>query len=295
MELETLLYILVSGLVLGGLYALMAIGLSVVWTTIGVFNFAHGTFVALGAYIAWQVSTSLGGAPGFLLGAVIAPLALFVIGYTLHYALIKPFERNPNIVLLSVITTLAAASIIESLIQLIWGPREKQIEAPVSGTLEVAGLSFSAQDILTFIVTLFILALLAWFLKRSGTGRAMRAAAQNREAAQLMGFNVTHLYALTIGIAAATAAIAGLFIGSIRFINPTFGVDPLMKSLIVVIFGGVAHFTSPILAAFIVGLIEAFSVYVFGLYWAPSILFGLMIIVLLIKPEGLFGFQRKTL
>jgi len=295
MELETLLYILVSGLVLGGLYALMAIGLSVVWTTIGVFNFAHGTFVALGAYIAWQVSSTLGGAPGFLLGAIVAPVALFVIGYALHYALVKPFERNPNIVLLSVITTLAAASIIESLIQLIWGPREKQIEAPVSGNLEIAGLSFSSQDILTFVVTLFILTALAWFLKRSKTGRAMRAAAQNREAAQLMGFNVTHLYALTIGIAAATAAIAGLFIGSIRFINPTFGVDPLMKSLIVVIFGGVAHFTSPILAAFIVGLIEAFSVYFFGLYWAPSILFGLMIVVLLIKPEGLFGFQRKTL
>ncbi len=293
---ETLLYILVSGTVLGGLYALMAVGLSVVWTTIGVFNFAHGTFVALGAYIAWQVaSVSGGGDTGFLFGAVAAVLILFLLGYLLHYCLIKPFERNPNIVLLSVITTLAAASIIESMIQLLWGPREKQISPPVSGNLEVAGLSFAAYDLLIFGITLALLFLLAFFLKKSATGRAMRAAAQNREAAQLMGFNVTHLYALTIGIAAATAAIAGLFIGSIRFINPSFGADPLMKSLIVVIFGGIAHFTSPIYAAFIVGIIEAFSVYYFGLYWAPSILFGLMIIVLIIKPEGLFGFQRKTL
>ncbi len=87
----------------------------------------------------------------------------------------------------------------------------------------------------------------------------------------------------------------GAFIGSLRFINPSFGADPLMKSLIVVIFGGVARFTSPIYAAFILGVVEAFSIYLLGLYWAPAVLFGLMVVVLLVKPEGLFGHRQKTL
>ena len=91
------------------------------------------------------------------------------------------------------------------------------------------------------------------------------------------------------------AALAGVFIGSLRFMNPSFGADPLMKSLIVVILGGVARFTSPIAAAFVVGLAEAFSTFFLGLYWSPAVLFGMMIAVLVVKPEGLFSRRTKTL
>ena len=93
---------------------------------------------------------------------------------------------------------------------------------------------------------------------------------------------------------AALAALAGIFVGSIRFMTPTMGTDPLMKALIVVIFGGVARFTSPIFAAFIVGLIEAFATFYVGLYWAPAVLFAIMIVVLIAKPEGLFGKYERT-
>ena len=110
-----------------------------------------------------------------------------------------------------------------------------------------------------------------------------------------MGLNVPKLFAITLGLSAATAALAGVFVGSLRFINPTFGADPLMKSLIVVILGGVARFTSPIYAAFVVGIVESFSAYFLGLYWSPALLFAMMIAVLLIKPEGLFGHRSKTL
>lgn len=295
MALDTLIFVLVSGIVLGGLYALMATGLSVVWTTLNVFNFAHGSFVALGAYIAWQVSQQGSGASSFILGAGVSVLIMFGLGFVMHYCLIKPFERNQNLVLLSVITTLAASAIIESGIQLGWGPRDKQIAAPLAGNVELFGTAIAALDLLTLAVAVTALLALALFLRRSAIGRAMRAAAQNREAAELMGFRAARLFALTLGISAATAALAGVFIGSLRFINPAFGADPLMKSLIVVILGGVARFTSPIYAAFVVGIVESFSVYFLGLYWAPAVLFAMMIIVLLIKPEGLFGFRNRTL
>lgn len=294
-SIDTFLFILTSGILLGGLYALMATGLAVVWTTLGVFNFAHGTFVALGAYVAWQVTQSVSGGAGFLVAAALSVIIMFCVGFVLHYVLVKPFERNTNLVLLAVITTLAAASIIENGILIGWGPRDKQITPPIEGAIGLFGASINIYDIVVLLVALLTLLALALFLRRTSLGRAMRAAAQNREAAELMGLNVSMLFAITIGLSAATAALAGVFTGSLRFISPTFGADPLMKALVVVILGGVARFTSPIYAAFIVGIAESFSAYFLGLYWAPAVLFAMMIAVLLIKPEGLFGHRSKTL
>lgn len=295
MAFETFMFILMSGILLGGLYALMATGLAVVWTTLGVFNFAHGAFVTLGAYIAWQVTQTAAGGFGFMIAVVMSVTVMFCLGYLLHFALIKPFERNQNVVLLAVISTLAAASIIENGVLLGWGPRDKQITPPIGSRIDFFGASINTFDFVILAVALLALFALALFLRRTTMGRTLRAAAQNREAAELMGLDVPKLFAITLGISAATAALAGIFVGSLRFINPTFGADPLMKSLIVVILGGVARFTSPIYAAFVVGIAESFSAYFFGLYWSPAILFAMMIAVLLLKPEGLFGHRSKTL
>ena len=133
MTAETFLFVLSGGLVLGALYALMATGLAVVWTTLGIFNFAHGAFITLGAYVAWQVGHADAGDAGFLAGALAAVAALFLTGLVFHLVLVKPFERKPNVVLLSVITTLAGATILENLINIVWGPRSKQLSPMVSG------------------------------------------------------------------------------------------------------------------------------------------------------------------
>lgn len=295
MTFDTFMFILMSGILLGGLYALMATGLAVVWTTLGVFNFAHGTFVMLGAYIAWQVTQNTPGGFGFMIAVILSVFVMFCLGYALHFALIKPFERDQNVVLLAVISTLAAASIIENSVLLSWGPREKQIAPPIGSKIDFFGASINLFDFVILGVALLALFALALFLRRTTIGRTLRAAAQNREAAELMGLNVPKLFAITLGISAATAALAGIFVGSLRFISPTFGADPLMKSLIVVILGGVARFSSPIYAAFVVGIAESFSAYFLGLYWSPALLFAMMIAVLLIKPEGLFGRRSKTL
>lgn len=295
MAYDTFMFILMSGILLGGLYALMATGLAVVWTTLGVFNFAHGAFVTLGAYIAWQVTQTVVGGFGFMIAVVLSVTVMFCLGFVLHFVLIKPFERNQNVVLLAVISTLAASSIIENTVMLGWGPRDKQITPPVTSKIDFFGASINTFDFIILGVALLALFGMAVFLRRTTMGRTLRAAAQNREAAELMGLNVPKLFAITLGLSAATAALAGIFVGSLRFISPTFGADPLMKSLIVVILGGVARFTSPIYAAFVVGIAESFSAYFLGLYWSPALLFAMMIAVLLIKPEGLFGHRSKTL
>nr|WP_280819004.1 branched-chain amino acid ABC transporter permease [Tianweitania sediminis] len=285
---------MLGGVVLGALYALMATGLALVWTTLGIFNFAHGTFIALGAYIAWQIASTDAFGAGFVVGSLVSVIGMFLIGTAVYYLLIKPFERSPDIVVKSVITTLAGATILENLINIAWGPRNKQLGAVLTGDIQIIGLVISRNEAAAVAVSLLILAALGIFLQRAPLGRAMRAVAQNREAAQLMGIDVVRLYAVAFGLSAALAAIAGILIGSIRFMNPLMGSDPLMKALIVVIFGGIARFTGPIYAAFIVGLLEAFMTYAVGLYWSPTVLFVIMIVVLVAKPEGLFGKHRKS-
>jgi branched-chain amino acid transport system permease protein len=291
---QVLISILTSGLVLGVLYSLMAFGLAIIWTTLGIFNFAHGAFIVLGAYIAWQIGNVDGFGLGFWAGAFGAVILMFLIGVLFQFLLIKPFERKNNIVLLTVITTLAGATVITNLINVIWGPRSKQIATPAEGDLVIGLFRISASEVLMVIAVAVVLAALSWFLLRTPLGRSMRAVAQNREAAQLMGLDVPLLYALTFGISAAVAGLAGVFIGSIRFMSPDMGNDPLQKALVVVILGGVARFTSPIYAAFLVGIIEAFSTYYVGLYWTPAVLFVLMILILIAKPEGLFGHRQRS-
>jgi branched-chain amino acid transport system permease protein len=294
LTLETLNLILLGGIVLGALYALMATGLALVWTTLGIFNFAHGTFIALGAYIAWQIASTEASGAGLLAGAGVSIIGMFVIGMLVYYLLIKPFERSPDIVVKSVITTLAGATILENVINLVWGPRNKQLSPLLGGDMSLLGITISRNEMAVVALALVILAALGVFLQRAPLGRAMRAVAQNREAAQLMGIDVERLYAIAFGLSAALAALAGILIGSTRFMNPSMGSDPLMKALIVVIFGGIARFTGPIYAAFIVGLLEAVMTYLVGLYWSPTVLFAIMIVVLVAKPEGLFGRYRKS-
>lgn len=295
MSVDSFFFVLTGGLVLGALYALMASGLAVIWTTLGIFNFSHGAFIALGAYIGWQVSNADGWNMGHLAGGLSTMVVMFFVGMIFQQIFVRPFERKKNIIAATVITTLAGATILQNGMLLVWGPRSKQISSFVDGSLQLGPVIISWNEVILAALVILLLVGLGWFLAKTRTGRSMRAVAQNREAAELMGLNVPLYYATAFGISASMAGMAGYFIGSIRFINPTVGADPLMKALIVVIFGGIARFTSPIYAAIILGLVESFASFTLGLYWAPALLFALMMVVLTIKPEGLFGNHQRTL
>jgi branched-chain amino acid transport system permease protein len=293
MTFQAFLYTLTSGVVLGSLYALMAVGLAVVWTTLGIFNFSHGVFIAAGAYIAWQVADASAWGLGLSIAVVTGVAGVFAIGLLFQTFFIRPFEKKDNLVLLAVITTLAGASLLENIAILLWGGRSKQLPRIIEGNVSLFGVTVSAHETLIIFFVPALIFLLWLLLHKTNIGLAMRAVAQNREAGELMGLNVERLYLLAFGISAGLAGLAGVFLGSIRFISPTMGNDPLMKALVVVIFGGVARLSSPVKAAYVIGIIEAFSIYFVGLYWAPTVLFIVMIAVLMIKPEGLFGkFER---
>ncbi|RWP44532.1 branched-chain amino acid ABC transporter permease [Mesorhizobium sp.] len=281
-----------GGLFQGSLYAMMAVGLALLWTTIGVFNFSHGVFMMLGAYFAWQLVA-------FGLPVVIAfPLAVIVMagaGWILQASVVRPLIGRPNIVLVVVITTLAAGSLMENGALTVWGPRSKQLPSLIEGNTTVAGVGVSLHQIAIIVITPLILAALWSFLNRTRLGLALRAVAQNEDASQLVGLNVTALYGLAFAIAASLAGLAGIFMGGYRFMNPSMGADPLLKALIVVVFGGISSISGPIFAAYLIGFFEAASNYYFGLYWTPALLFLVLIATLMVRPEGIFASRSRGL
>lgn len=287
---EALATILVSGLVLGSVYALMASGLSLVWSTLGIFNFAHGTLMTLGAYVAWTLTDNaagLGLPP--LAGLALTLPVMVLVGIAMERLVIRPFYGQRMMMLITVMTTLAATVFIGKGIQLVWGARLKQLEPLVGGQVTLLTTTISAQEVLIIVLAPVVLAGLWAFLRWSATGRGIRAVGQNPHAAKLIGINVSRLFVFTFALAAVLAGLTGVLIGSVRLITPMLGDEPLIKALIIVIFGGLGSLAGTVWAAYLIGLAEAFLIYTIGIYWAPSLIFLLLILVLVLRPQGLFG------
>ena len=289
MNLETVSSIASSALVLGSFYAIIATGLALTWTTLGIFDFAHGALIMVGAYMAWEVGNKAGLGLGPIVGLVVGVVALLALGLVLERLVVRPFLGSKNVVLVTVITTLAAMIFLQNGALLIWGPQMKQTTPVVTGSLGYMEFSFSGNEVaIIFAAPICLLAL--WvFLTNTRVGTALRAVSQNPEAALLVGVRASRMYSLAFGLSAALAGVAGALLGSSHFITPTMGLDPLLKALVVVIFGGLSTLAGTIGAAYIIGAIEAVSDYFLGLYWTPTLLFLVMIVVLIIKPNGLFG------
>ncbi|HWK66745.1 MAG TPA: branched-chain amino acid ABC transporter permease [Rhizobiaceae bacterium] len=287
--------IIFSGVFQGSLYAVMAVGLSLVWTTTGVFNFAHGALIMLGAYVCWQLVDVGGFAWPLYLALPATMLIVAALGWALQRALVAPFIGHPNIVMIVVITTLAMGSLVENAGLAIWGPRPKQLPALASGTVDINGFNASANQIAIILATPVVLMAVWLLLNRTRLGLSLRAVAQNNDSSLLVGLRPSLLYGFAFMLAAALAALAGIFLGSFKFMSPAMGSEPLTKALVVVIFGGIGSVTGPIFAAYLIGLIEATSNYFLGLYWTPTLLFAILIATLVIRPEGLISIRQRGL
>jgi len=179
--------------------------------------------------------------------------------------------------------------IIEKGIQIIWGSRLKLLPRIIGGEINVFGAVISAHEGLIIIISPLILLFLWRFMASTQTGRSMRAVGQNQEMAHLIGINVPKTYLLVFAISTGLAGLSGVLLGGIRFVLPTMGAEPLLKAMTVIIFGGLGSLGATTGAAFILGMLEAILVQFVGMYWTPSILFLLLIVVLIFRPTGLFG------
>ncbi|RXH31902.1 hypothetical protein XH99_10470 [Bradyrhizobium nanningense] len=281
--------IFISGIVLGSGYALMASGLSLVWSTLGIFNFAHGVLMTLGAYIAWTISDAAGLNIGLTTAIAVSAAAMVGAGILIERVVVRPFYDHRDMLLITVMTTLAAMIFLQKGVQLIWGARLKQLAPIVPGNIRLLQTTISAQEALIILVAPLLLGALWLFLSHSRIGRGIRAVGQNPDGARLIGIDVSRLFIITFALSAVLAGLTGVLLGSVRLLTPEFGSEPLVKALIIVIFGGLGSLGGTILAAYLMGLLEAALVFVVGIYWAPSMIFLLLILVLLVRPQGLLG------
>lgn len=280
-----------SGLVLGSIYALMAVGLTLIFGALRVLNLAHGALMMIGAYVSWIVADQFG-LPAFL-GLPISFVVLMLIGFAIYKLLIGPMIGKPNWDTNTFIATSGLALALESLVLLRFGPRNQAQPFAIEGNFQALGVTISYQDLVIMAVAAIALLLMEWFLTRTRPGLAIRATAQQPDAAQLMGVRKDHIFLLVLGLSSGLAAISGVLLSSIFFIAPTFGFYPMLKSFIICIFGGLGNIRGTLYAAFIIGITEALVSLYLGVRFALPVMFGLIIVVLIFRPNGLFG-QREV-
>lgn len=289
MDLSTLAQVVVSGILTGGVYAVVGIGLSLIFGVMRVVNFAHGEFLALGMYSALLLFTRAHLDP-FLAILVIFPLSI-VLGYAVEVVFIAPIIRAPEHS--SILMTVGIGLVISNLLLFGFGAQPQSIYTSYStSTLRVGEVTFSLPLSFSFGITVAAVLLLYLVLTRTELGRAMRATAQNRDAAELVGVNSAHVRGLAFGVGAAMATLAGTLLLPVLYVIPTVGGVFTLKAFVVTVLGGMGNVLGAIGGGLILGVTESLgATYVSSAYRDA---FGLVafLLVLLLKPAGLFGRSR---
>lgn len=283
-SLGTVLVQFLNGLSIGLSIALIAAGLTLIFGVMDIVNFAHGEFYMIGAYGTIALTPIIG---NFWIAVIAAAAITFVISLAMERLTLKPLRgRDP---LQSLIVTFGFVLIFQQVALEIFGGSPLGMPTPITGTLSVAGITYPWIRIATIIGAVVILGSLFLFLSRTRLGIMMRASAEDLDTARTLGVPADRVFALSMGISAILAALAAPFLAPIRGVSPTMGAGVIIPAFIVVIVGGLGSVTGAVVAALIIGLVEAMSVLFIPPFLSQVISLGVLILVLLVRPEGLFG------
>lgn len=286
--------LLLTGVMRGGLYALMAVGLSLVFGVMNIPQFAHGEFYMLGAYIAYFVFQ--GGHWPAALAIPLAAAAGFLVGALIERALFLPLRRRSKDqwTLNSFLLTVGLSFVLQNGALALWGANYRGVARYWSGSLSFGTtMSISMDRVVGFGIAMVSIAFFWLFLARTRTGRAIRAVAEDETGAQLVGINLDRIQSLTFALSTMLAALAGASLLSINPAHPSMGSEALYKSWYVVILSGLGNVGGAIPGGFLLGILETLSYYVFGSGWQDVISLSVLIVILLVKPGGLFGSEVK--
>jgi len=278
-----------SGLLIGGVYAVVAIGLTLVYGVLNIINFAHGALLVVGMYASYFLFIYFGIDP-YLSVIVVIPV-LFIIGSLSQKIVINPLMDAPPHI--CVFVTIGLGYFLENFISFVWSPEYKNIEVSYARSiLSIGEVTIPVTRLVTFILAVFLTLALYLFLKKTDTGKAIRACAQEKEAAVLMGIDTKKIFAITYGIGAACAGAAGAFILPFFYLGPYVGHTFLLTAFIVVVFGSMGNFWGAFLAGLIIGLAESIGEIFLPSAMKEVVSLSLFIIVLLFRPSGLMGQPR---
>lgn len=276
--------VILNGLVMGATIALMSTGLTLIFGILRIVNFWHGEAYMLGAVVVFYCVAQA--KTGYILASVIAIAAVGMLGWTSDKIIFRRFHGN---LMGGVIAAIALSIGFQNITWLVFGPRPKSVPSVVTGQLHIFGASLAKERLLVIIVSFVAISGLAWFIKYTKLGKAMRSVQQDSEAAITLGISARNICAVTFGIATALAALAGVVISPLYSINPAMGFAPLMFAFIVIIVGGMGSVTGAFLASYIIGLQQSFTSTFWGPHLAMAASFGLAMLILFLLPRGLMG------
>ena len=282
-----LIQTLISGLSLGSIYALIALGYTMVYGIAKMLNFAHGDIIMVGAYAVITTVLTANFPP--LVGILVGILVCVVLGVTIEFLAYRPLRQAPPLSVL--ITAIGVSYFLQNLALLIFGSEQKAFPTIIKlPTIEAAGVYIDGITLITLVVTAAIMVGLTLFINKTRMGKAMRAVSEDKGAAELMGISVNHTITITFAIGSALAAVAALFYGmSYIYIRPTTGSMPGIKAFTAAVFGGIGSIPGAMLGGILMGVIEQLSKTYISTLWSDAIVFGVLVRVLVVKPTGLLG------
>jgi branched-chain amino acid transport system permease protein len=274
------------GLLQGGLLGLIAVGFSLVWGVMNIVNLAHGAFVILGAYVSWQLNDWIGLDP--FLGMFVAGAVLFVFGYAIQRWLINLVVNGP--VFITLLLTFGLDLMIVQGMNIAFSADYRGIQTSYAGnSLHLGGIQVPLGRLLAFGVSVVVTLALVTLVNRTRTGLAIMATGMDRAAARLMGIRARHVYALTFGIAAGLAGMAGTMVGTVGTFNPAAAGGYTLLSFVIAVLGGLGNMYGALIGGLVIGLVEAWGGQYLSGTWVNALAFLVLVIVLIVRPSGLLG------
>lgn len=283
--------ILVNGLIAGAIYALVASGFSLIYSTTKIIHFAHGAIIALSAYLLYSFFSLLGLNFGF--AVVLTILLSSLLGFFVHI-FYKQFRKRKASNVIILIASIALLIFIESLILLLFGADVKTIGfIKIAKSIELAGAIITPLQVFIVISSLVLLALLFFFMKKTKLGKAIRAVADNKEVAEVVGISAEKIYAYVFVIGSLIAGIAAILVGLEQNLEPVMGTNLMIKGFTGAIIGGISSVPGAILGSFLLGFAENFGIWFLPSGYKDAIAFIILFIFLLFKPEGILGIKKE--
>ena len=278
---------LISGLSLGSIYALIALGYTMVYGIAKMLNFAHGDIIMIGAYAGIIAVGQMNLPP--LAAVLLSILICALLGVLIEPLAYKPLRQAPPLSVL--ITAIGVSYFLQNLALILFGSQQKAYPTlAVMSHYTIGGVTVDGISILTLLVTAVIMVVLTFFINKTRLGKAMRAVSEDKAAASLMGISVNGTITLTFAIGSALAAVASIFYGmSYVYIKPTTGAMPGIKAFTAAVFGGIGSVPGAMLGGILLGVIEQLSKTYISALWSDAIVFGVLVLVLVVKPTGLLG------
>ena len=282
---------LVNGVMMGGVYALISVGLTIIFGVMKVVNFAQGEYLVIGMYVTLVLSQLTGLEPYYLLGPVI--IIAYVIGHLSFRTVVRPLlgQSGSNFI----IATMGLSFVFQSVLQLIFTSNYLSVESSYkAASIQLGSISLSTPKVFAFLAMFVFVCLVNYFLKRTDLGRSMRATSENTMVAQSLGINTTRIYGFSFALGTTFAAITGLFLTPIYLVYPTVGTTFKSIAMVVIVMGGLGNIGGAVASGLLCGIVEALVATFVSNDLSPAAAYLLLILILMFKPQGLFGKGART-